>query len=550
MLNLDNYSFNILSFSLIFIIGLIASTSVAAFRNMDRPIYRLFCLYAVLTLTYASAYLLQSMSLTLENKIFWANVKVTSVCFAPAVWVWITCMMTNRRQPHISINVLMVLTALINIAVIWSDSHLHIFRSSVTLVKISDNFFMMHPNFGIWFTTIYIWSLYLPTIISIMMFAASFINTGRSGRIQYGMMIIGITASLLGGVPLILKTTLIDTYPFAAGFTMVIYFVLIHKYHLFDVVPIAKNAVLDIIKSAVIIYDSSGKLSERTSYSRTLLPDDKDTANISSLCRRLGFSLNDLEYGKTLDRVLEYPMFDKVFNVSLMIISESGRNVDGYMVFATDITTHRNLDMIRHENEMLEHKNIITGDIHDSVSGNITIIGMLASQDINSMSEAKAALDQIYEISVDTSKEIRFLMNAYEKNNPSMKDFVSDLRHLGNILTEGSGISFYISSDGMENYSEMPFKSYLNIVRFFKECVINAVKHSKATEVKAVLSSGAGGISIIVTDNGEGFDPDSRRGRGIKSMYRRINSIGGTVNISNSGGTMISATVPFEVKPQ
>ncbi|MGE4318739.1 MAG: histidine kinase N-terminal 7TM domain-containing protein [Deferribacterales bacterium] len=547
MFDLSAYSINILSLSLIFIIGLITSTSVAAFKRLDRPIYRLFSAYAVLTWIYSAAYLLQTMSLTLDNKIFWANVKVTSVCFAPAVWVWITCMMTNRRLPHKAFNIIMVLTAIANITVIWSDSYLHIFRSSVTMIKISDTFYMMNPNFGIWFTTIYIWSLYLPTIISIMMFAASFINTGRSGRIQYGMMIIGIMASLLGGVPLILKSTLIDTYPFAAGFTMVIYFVLIHKYHLFDVVPIAKNAVLDLIKSAVIIYDSSGKLSERTSYSKTLLPDDSDVANIQSLCKKLRFDLNDLEYGRPMDRMLEYPEFDKVFNVSLMIISDSGRNVDGYMAYATDITVHKKLDMIRHENEMLEHKNIITGDIHDSVSGNVTIIGMLASQEINSLSEAKAALDQIFEISVDTSKEIRFLMNAYEKNNPSIKDFVSDLRHLGNILTEGSGISFYISSDRIENYPEMPFKNYLNIVRFFKECVINSVKHSSATEISANISLSSAGINIIIADNGVGFDPESRRGRGIKSMYRRINSIGGTVNIKNADGTQISAVIPFEV---
>jgi len=90
----------------------------------------------------------------------------------------------------------------------------------------------------------------------------------------------------------------------------------------------------------------------------------------------------------------------------------------------------------------------------------------------------------------------------------------------------------------------------LSLLRVVQEALHNVAKHSKAKSAKVTLTSSPEEISLVITDDGEGFDLEEARlsaGLGLISMRERTNLAGGRFVISSQAGqgTRISATVPL-----
>ena len=84
--------------------------------------------------------------------------------------------------------------------------------------------------------------------------------------------------------------------------------------------------------------------------------------------------------------------------------------------------------------------------------------------------------------------------------------------------------------------------------RIAQEAVANAVRHSAAREIVLRLSEDAHSVSLEITDDGTGFDPDSTisRGLGVAMMKCRARALGGTIRFDtpDSGGTRVLLVIP------
>ncbi|HZS57380.1 MAG TPA: ATP-binding protein [Bryobacteraceae bacterium] len=89
----------------------------------------------------------------------------------------------------------------------------------------------------------------------------------------------------------------------------------------------------------------------------------------------------------------------------------------------------------------------------------------------------------------------------------------------------------------------------LCLFRIAQEALRNAVKHSGTQHAEVTIKRGVGGLELVVTDWGRGFDPSTVRqtgGLGLTSMEERVRLLGGTLHITSTPqkGTRISACVP------
>jgi signal transduction histidine kinase len=76
----------------------------------------------------------------------------------------------------------------------------------------------------------------------------------------------------------------------------------------------------------------------------------------------------------------------------------------------------------------------------------------------------------------------------------------------------------------------------LNLVR---EGLSNAVRHGQARRISIELSAGAGGSTLVIADDGVGFDPARLVGaghHGLANMLARATAIGGTLDIRSAPG--------------
>jgi len=97
----------------------------------------------------------------------------------------------------------------------------------------------------------------------------------------------------------------------------------------------------------------------------------------------------------------------------------------------------------------------------------------------------------------------------------------------------------------IENRVNDKFK--LNFFRIVQEQLNNILKHAKATEVKISLSQNKKSITLIISDNGVGFDTNKKpKGIGIANIKSRAATYNGTADfVSQPGqGCVLNVTFP------
>jgi signal transduction histidine kinase len=106
----------------------------------------------------------------------------------------------------------------------------------------------------------------------------------------------------------------------------------------------------------------------------------------------------------------------------------------------------------------------------------------------------------------------------------------------------------------VEDLDELfPAEAQIIIYRIFQECLANISKHADATEVSVAVKEHNALISLMIEDNGAGFDPalillrrTTDRGLGLAALDERARMLGGTLEIwSQPGaGTRMTCIIP------
>lgn len=82
-----------------------------------------------------------------------------------------------------------------------------------------------------------------------------------------------------------------------------------------------------------------------------------------------------------------------------------------------------------------------------------------------------------------------------------------------------------------------------------RETLSNVARHARASAATVELSAGAAWLTLKVSDDGRGFDPDAVvAGRGLGNLRHRAESLGGELRVTSApeGGTTVEWTVPVD----
>ena len=103
---------------------------------------------------------------------------------------------------------------------------------------------------------------------------------------------------------------------------------------------------------------------------------------------------------------------------------------------------------------------------------------------------------------------------------------------------------------------ELPRDVQAALLRICQEALMNTRKHARAKQVQVQLDFGPEAVSLVVRDDGVGFDPNAaasaagpESGFGMTSMAQRASLQGGslTVDSGKGKGTVIEARIPVPV---
>ncbi|MFD1038891.1 sensor histidine kinase [Virgibacillus byunsanensis] len=123
---------------------------------------------------------------------------------------------------------------------------------------------------------------------------------------------------------------------------------------------------------------------------------------------------------------------------------------------------------------------------------------------------------------------------------PTIKKYVSTVAEYNNIEIEFTTIG---------NQKRLHQKYEIAFFRLIQESLQNAIKHAESTLIKVKLEVGSNYLTMVVKDNGKGFDPAMKRDKsfGLIGMRERVEMLDGTLSIESfiGKGTSIIIKVPY-----
>jgi signal transduction histidine kinase len=203
------------------------------------------------------------------------------------------------------------------------------------------------------------------------------------------------------------------------------------------------------------------------------------------------------------------------------------------------------------ESARQEEKNRIAMELHDGILNNIYAV-RLNLEFINKKADEESVLkrkEYIKELQ-NVEQEIRGVSHDLSRNAifQGDKSFKTLLEFMVNSQKNNFDTLFDLDIDPDVDWEAMSNIVKVNIYRIIQEALQNINKYSKAKHAHVDVKKDGNTISVKVTDDGIGFNPDKVKGGiGIRNLRKRAASLNGNLNVESAPGKGSTIEVLFTV---
>jgi signal transduction histidine kinase len=151
--------------------------------------------------------------------------------------------------------------------------------------------------------------------------------------------------------------------------------------------------------------------------------------------------------------------------------------------------------------------------------------------------EAKAEIRDVQKKLIQVGTEVRQLSHDLHPASPKDRGLPDALRVYCDEFSRVLGISVSCDADGA--VGELSRGAALALYRIAQEAMGNAVSHGAAQHVDVRLARSNGRVTLTVTDDGKGFDPNrigGSGGLGLINMRERARQLNGTFELNAQPG--------------
>lgn len=251
------------------------------------------------------------------------------------------------------------------------------------------------------------------------------------------------------------------------------------------------------------------------------------------------------------------------FRRTLLLISFVGVLLGAAIAWFTILYTRRlekHSDEVRSELRQLsqhvvkvqEHeRRSISRELHDEVGQTLTGLRMeLANLDGPSLQQNTVDYQRLQEAKRLSERALQSVRSLSMLLRPSMLDDLGlgpAVSWQAREFSRRSGVPVDVAVDG--DVDDVPDEIRTCLYRVVQEALTNIARHAAATRIRLSLKRSADEVSVVVDDNGAGFDPSRprTRGLGLVGMKERAAELSGTVDVASAPGkgTRISVRIPL-----
>jgi signal transduction histidine kinase/ligand-binding sensor domain-containing protein len=224
----------------------------------------------------------------------------------------------------------------------------------------------------------------------------------------------------------------------------------------------------------------------------------------------------------------------------------------GALAGAVRLVTRRRfrgkLERMERQRAIERERSRIARDIHDDLGASLTRITLLsqtAGEELHDRKMVETHLERIYATARELTKAMDEIVWAVSPQHDTLDSLVTYLGRFAQDFTSAAGVRCRI--DVPTELPAWPLTAEVrhNLFLVLKEALHNVIKHAEAREIKIGLHSRACGFTLVVEDDGKGFDPMAIEiqaprlvgGHGLKNMRLRLEEIGGRCEIDARPGS-------------
>jgi NarL family two-component system sensor histidine kinase LiaS len=223
-------------------------------------------------------------------------------------------------------------------------------------------------------------------------------------------------------------------------------------------------------------------------------------------------------------------------------IGELTRNLNGMAEqLQTLIHTHDELARV-------EERNRLARDLHDTVKQQTYAARMqlTAARNLlgNDPTAAAGHIDTALQLNRETQQELKLIIDELRPATLQGRGLALALQEYAARWQEHTGIKVETSISGDRS---LPLDVEQALYRVLQEALSNIARHAEADTVRLGLSMSPEQVTLVVADNGRGFDMSavSPSSYGLAGMQGRLSEVGGTLKVDSapSSGTTLTAEV-------
>ena len=140
-------------------------------------------------------------------------------------------------------------------------------------------------------------------------------------------------------------------------------------------------------------------------------------------------------------------------------------------------------------------------------------------------------------------RDVRTIAHTLSSSTLQELGITAALQEIVTATSTSGAMTFSLNVHGVDGH--LPEEIELGLYRIAQELITNVIRHSQAAAAHIHLLNGEEGITLMVEDNGVGFDPTEGRGGGMgrRNMEARVRTMNGRITFDSVPGHGTTVTV-------
>ena len=239
-----------------------AALVLFAWRRRPVPGATLFALLMLAVAEWSLGYALELGSADLPSQVFWARVEYLGIVTVPVTWLALVLQYTKRERWLTPRNLALLATVpLVTLLLAWTND-LHGLLWSEIRLDTSGSFSVLDLARGAWYWVNVVYA-YLLLLLGTLLLIQALIRWPHLYRRQAGALLLGALAPWVGNALYVFGLSPfphLDLTPFAFTLTGLAAAWGLFRFRLLDIVPVARDAVIESMSDGVIVLDAQDRI--------------------------------------------------------------------------------------------------------------------------------------------------------------------------------------------------------------------------------------------------------------------------------------------------